>query len=344
MKIYKILFLIVMLTLTCSGCSDTGIGGNMELLEEMKSLENTVEDLDKSDIDYCTFGANEEDIKKVLLSSDFNLSEEKIDEYCVRLNEKSELYTIEIFDDVIDGKSVGCQDIDIYYSEKMIKQYSDKNIVLLKTILKQIGLKYNKTIQRNLKKMIARKDNNQYLEQEYQNKAMLYYGWQNEKLKFRIEAMDFNNTKAVAFNFNRQDIREKLQDSKISVSEVASDSDGDLVKNILTLKSNDDLFKIIIRDNGQDIKEDINTEAVNIEIVSKKLSDNASYSKVCDMLGCILGLIDEKINRQNVEDYISQLIKLEHSEEHSKDLKADNVCMLYMNNKDGVAEIVLLPE
>ena len=112
----------------------------------------------------------------------------------------------------------------------------------------------------------------------------------------------------------------------------------------LPTEKTDKTGKIIIRDNGQDIKEDINTEAVNIEIVSKKLFDNASYSKVCDMLGCILGLIDEKINRQNVEDYISQLIKLEHSEEHSKDLKADNVCMLYMNNKDGVAEIVLLPE
>ena len=342
-KTYKkfLTLIIAILVFFISGCSKTGIGGNPELLTEQ---EKNISEVDgKPEVSVYTFDVKSESIKNSLLSSGMNLNEEKIEQdmlYCYRLKEKRELYTIELFDAVSDGKSKGCQDIDIYCTEKMIKKHAKMSRELLKKIFKYIGFKYKDTVGDKIEKMFDEKQKKQESEQKYNNDVKLNYSWEEQQIKLRIEATDYKNEQEAAFGFNRNDVAEKIKNKQSNMSQVLSKGDDDFVERMITMQGNG--ITVILRDNKKDIDRSTGTEAIYVQFKGEILNGE-DVLDIKNILKVILELIEGSISDKEIEKCISQYKEIEKDNDNGRYIKLKS-SSIYISGESGNAEIAILPK
>ena len=311
-----------------------------ELFEKMEM--KSVEDNEKQNNSYV-FKVKSEKIKDNLLSLGFNLDEEQMEEdmkNCFRLKEKGNLFVIELFDDILNKKASGCKDIDIYYSEKMIRDNKKENKRLLKAIFEDIGYEYKSIVFDKLKEMFEKKQKDKSIDLKYNNKIQLEYSWEGDEIKLRIVANDFANEQEKTFDFNRNDVWDKLKSEEIVVSEIKSKGELDFVKRMLTLKNK--VATVIIRDNQEKIGKETSTEAIYIQTTLVSLKDDNGVLENCRILGCILNMVCNNISNNKIEKYILQLKELKN-DNASKEIKLEDASMI-MNNNSGKIEISIIPE
>lgn len=344
LKAEKKLVILALFILVClnTGCSKTGIGGNPELLKEQETDESEYDD--ESEIEYYTFDVKSERIKKDLLSLGMNLAEEKIEdemEYCYRLVEKSGLFTIELFDEVSDGESMGCHDIDIYYSEKMIKEHDKENSTVLRKIFKDIGAKYKASVKNKVKDMFEEKQTEGSIEQKYNNNIQLIYSWEEDRIKLRIQATDYQNEQEDTFSFNRSDVAKQIKAEQLDMSEAVSEGDESFVNRMLTFQGKD--ISVVVRDNKKEIDKKTGTEALYVEFKIEKLNEEEGVLEIGRILKAVLKLTDSDFSDKRIEDYISQLKEVVKTDDGSKEIKLKNASMCWVCYS-GKVEISILPE
>ena len=222
----------------------------------------------------------------------------------------------------------------------MIRDNKKENKRLLKAIFVDIGYEYKSIVFDKLKEMFEKKQKDKSIDLKYNNKIQLEYSWEGDEIKLRIVANDFANEQEKTFDFNRNDVWDKLKSEEIVVSEIKSKGELDFVKRMLTLKNK--VATVIIRDNQEKIGKETSTEAIYIQTTLVSLKDDNGVLENCRILGCILNMVCNNISNNKIEKYILQLKELKN-DNASKEIKLEDASMI-MNNNSGKIEISIIPE